>query len=81
MSLEEIGAAFDPPLSRQRVQQIIDKPPREPGRPSKPTRKDTLRRKLAGWERRRAVKRDAGLPTPTEDNRIAILSADLARLK
>ena len=54
MSYEEIGAAFDPPLTRERVRQIIAKPPRRPGRPSGIGRRDALRRKLQFWEARRA---------------------------
>jgi hypothetical protein len=52
MSYEDIGAQFDPPLSRERVRQIIEKPPARPGRPSAPGRTDVMRRKLAYWEDR-----------------------------
>ncbi len=54
MSYEDIGLRFDPPLSRERVRQIIAKPPKKPGRPSAPGRTDVLRRKLAFWEDRLA---------------------------
>jgi len=86
MSLDQIAEALgdDPitgkPLTRQRVQQIIDKPPRSAGRPPSPGRKDTLRRKLTTWEKRRSLKQGQGRDTSYEDSRIKALSADLARL-
>lgn len=86
MSLDQIAEALgdDPltgkPLTRQRVQQIISSPPKAPGRPPSPSRRDVLRRKLSTWERRRGNKRERGAETTFEDERIRVLSADLARL-
>ena len=86
MSLDEIAEALGPdpltgePLTRQRVQQIIDRPPRPAGRPASVDRIDRLRRKLAGWEQRRARAREKGRATEREDNRIRALSEELARL-
>lgn len=79
MSLEDIGAAFDPPLSRERVRQIIEQGmPRRVGRPSSPEKRDELRRLLATWERRRAARAARGLDTRTAEARISALTTQLA---
>lgn len=79
MSLDDIGATFVPPLSRQRVLQIIeDGVPKRSGRPRNPARRDELRRKLGVWEQRRARHLAAGTDATTADRRIAALSAELA---
>src|SRR4051794_15559431 len=60
-TLEDIGVVFG--ISRQRVEQVLDKPPRKPGPPFRPGKVDELRAKLALWERRRAVRVEKGKPT------------------
>lgn len=79
MSYEEIGASFTPPLTRERVRQIIAKPPRRPGRPTSPGRRDVLRRKLAFWEERRTAGLKQGNDTSGADERIVFFSGELAR--
>src|SRR6188768_1788122 len=74
MSYEDIGAAFDPPLSRERVRQIIDKPPKRPGRPHAPGRRDIMRRKLAYWEER-ALNAKSDKQAAEAKERIAFFSA------
>jgi hypothetical protein len=78
MDLESIGLALTPPLTRQRVQQIIDKPPRKPGPPFNPEKLAQLRSKLSLWEKRRAARQTRAQPTDVADLRIAALLAEIA---
>jgi hypothetical protein len=78
MDLAAIGGVFDPPLSRQRIQQIIDKPPRKPGPPFNPNKIEELRSKLRLWEKRRAARQTRGQPTDVADLRIATLLGEIA---
>lgn len=75
-TLEEIGAVFG--ISRERVRQVLDKPPRKPGPPFNPNKVDELRGKLALWERRRAVRLEKGKNTTEADARIAALTDEIA---
>jgi hypothetical protein len=81
LSYAKIGATFDPPLSKERVRQIVKAgKPRRAGRPASPDRRTVLRRKLAFHERRlRAAIADGRSPGASE-TRIAELSVELARL-
>jgi hypothetical protein len=77
MTLADIGASFDPPLSKERVRQILATPPRRPGRhKSDPKREDIVAR-LAFWETRRARLARRGEDTTFADTRVAALTAEL----
>jgi hypothetical protein len=86
MSYEDIAEALGPDpvtgevLTRERIRQIIDRPPKRPGRPPSADRATVLRRKLAFWEQRRARLAAAGRSTAQPDERIRFLSRELARL-
>lgn len=77
MPLEDIAAATG--LTRERVRQILDKPPQNPGRPRTPARAERLRKKLAYWEARRSRWAAQGRDTSLPEERIAVISAELAR--
>lgn len=74
--LAEIGKVFG--LSRQRVQQIIERPPRKPGPPFNPNKLAELRAKLALWEHRRDVRTKRGQSTEAAELRIASILAEIA---
>lgn len=76
-TLEQIGAAFGG-LSRARVAQILERPPRKPGPPFRPETINVLRDRLATWERRRTVRIEKGLPTTVADQHIENLIKDIA---
>ncbi len=74
--LTEIGDVFG--LTRQRVQQIIERPPRKPGPPFSPTKLATLREKLSLWEGRRNARAKRGQNTDVAELRIAAILAEIA---
>ena len=79
LTLDDIGQRFDPPLTRQRVQQILDAGmPKRPGRPMSLARRDALRRTLGVWEERLANRSAKGLDTANAERRIAAIRAELA---
>jgi hypothetical protein len=79
-TLEEIGARLDPPLTRERVRQIVrDGLPKRAGRPSGVNRRDALTRRLQFWENRLASARTVHDRT-TARERVATISGDLAAL-
>jgi hypothetical protein len=81
MTLEAIGASFDPPLSKQRVLQILAKAPRRVGRPHSADRRETLRALLRFWEARRAARAKVGADTVYSDDRVRVLSERIAALE
>lgn len=72
----EIGKVFN--LSRERIRQIIEKPPRKPGPPFNPNKLAELRSKLALWEKRRSARAARGQNTDNADLRIASILAEIA---
>lgn len=81
MTLEAIGASFDPPLTKQRVRQILEREPQRNGRPHADHRRATLRGRLQFWEARRAARAQEGLDTIYADARIIALSEQIAALE
>ena len=81
MTLDAIGASFEPPLTKQRVKQILQKEPRRVGRPHSPHRKTDLRARLKFWEKKRASRLSAGEDTTYADDRIRLVSDQIAALE
>lgn len=80
MTFEEIGRQFKPRLSKERVRQILAKPPQAVGRPHSPQKRAELQRNLRFWEQRRANRLDAKADTSYAEERIAAITAELAGL-
>lgn len=76
MTLAEAGALEDPPISKERVYQILGK---EPGLPGRPARSDPslISRRLRDWEERRAAA-TTDWERETLDAKITALRAELA---
>lgn len=79
-TLEQIGTAFGG-LSRARVAQILERPPRKPGPPFRAETVGVLRDRLATWEKRRTARIEKGLPTTIADQHIETLIKDIAALR
>lgn len=75
ISLDEIGATLG--ITRQRVQQIIDTPPRKPGPPFRPETIEALRSKLALWKRRLEARLAKGQSIDVAELRIAAINAEI----
>jgi hypothetical protein len=81
LAYEAIGAALDPPLSKQRVLQIVASgPPRPTGRPAGPERRARLRSRLVFHERRLRVAIKKGAAQEPHRSRVAALAAELAQM-
>jgi hypothetical protein len=83
MTLEAIGKQFDPPLSKQRVTQILahpEKAGRREGRPDGPNKRADLQHRLAFWEQRRANRVAEGADAAYANGRIAAITEELAGL-
>lgn len=78
-TLEEIGAVFG--ISRERVRQVLDKPPRKPGPPFSANKVALLREKLALWEKRRAARLEANKNTIVADERLAALRRQIEEVE
>ena len=78
MTLEAIGASFDPPLTKERVRQIARREPQRTGRPHAAHRLITLRHRLQFWEARKATRAQAGLDTSDANARIRAISEQIA---
>lgn len=76
---EEIGAIFK--ITRERVRQVFDKPPRKPGPPFSAGKVQELRDKLAFWEARRAARIEKGKNTAQADERIAAITAQINEVR
>lgn len=81
MTFAAIGAQFDPPLTKERVRQILAHPPRATGRPTGANRRDELRKRLAYWEDQRLSRERNGFDATYAASRVAAISADLADLE
>lgn len=77
MTLADIGASFDPPLTKERVRQILAVPPRRAGRHKSDLKRDDIVARLAFWENRRARLARRGDDTTFADGRMAALEAEL----
>jgi hypothetical protein len=78
MTYEAIGEVFR--LPKQRIHKIeAGGRPKRTGRPAGPERVARLREKLAFWERQRERIRDDPERVAEAENRIAKISAELAR--
>lgn len=81
LSYEAIGALFDPPLSRQRVAEIVSLGrPKAIGRPGHADRRERLERKLATWQGRLVGRRERGVGVEEAERRIAELTDELSRV-
>jgi hypothetical protein len=79
MTYEDIGAKFKPPISRERVRQIIEAgPPAAHGRPRAAHNIEKKRAALALWIERRNNRAERGQDTAYAESRIASLSVELA---
>lgn len=81
MSLAAIGAALDPPLTKERVRKILMNPPRRTGRPGGNPRevaaRDELVARLRYWEARRLRTARRGGDTAFADGRIESIREQL----
>lgn len=79
MTLDDIAEATG--LTRERVRQILDRPPAKPGRPRSPQKVERMRQKLARWEQKRQQWTEQGKVrlAAMAEQRVAAISEELSR--
>lgn len=78
-TLDDIGTVFG--ISRERVRQVLAKPPRKPGPPFNPRKVEQLRARLTYWETVRTSRLADGKSTTVSDARIAALTAKINKVR